>query len=108
MDTIYCRKIAVTYGKIFSEVVNILRTNSYFPRTFFELFAIFISYPPRFCKLDFSELTTKFRVYDVINVTRNYFLPLPGNDPTGSRDYGQPDNFPLLLSKNPDALKQVA
>ena len=59
MDTIYCRKIAVTYGKIFSEVVNILQTNSYFPRTFFEIFAFFIIYPPRFCKLDFSELATK-------------------------------------------------
>ena len=108
MDTIYCRKIAVTYGKIFSEVVNILQTNSYFPRAFFEIFTFFIIYPPGFANSTFQNLRQKFRAYAVINVTRNYFLPLPRNDPTGNRNYGLPANFPLLLSKNPDALKQIA
>lgn len=59
MDTACGLEATVACGEIFSEDVNILQTERYFSRTFLEIFAIFINYPPRFCKLRISKYRTK-------------------------------------------------
>ena len=86
MDTACSLEATVACGEIFSEVVNILQTERYFSRTFLEIFAIFINYPPVFVNSAFQNIEQKFRVYVAINVTRNFIFPLSGNDQVGSRD----------------------
>ena len=86
MDTACGLEATVACGEIFSEVVNILQTERYFSRTFLEIFAIIINYPPVFANSAFQNIEQKFRVYVAINVTRNFIFPLSGNDQVGSRD----------------------
>ena len=75
MDTACSLEATVACGEIFSEDVNILQTERYFSRTFLEIFAIFINYPPIFANSAFQNIEQKFRVYVVIYVTRNFIFP---------------------------------
>lgn len=75
MDTACGLEATVACGEILSEDVNILQTERYFSRTFLEIFAIFINYPPVFVNSAFQNIEQKFRVYVAINVTRNFIFP---------------------------------